>query len=115
MVQRAMITEVVQISANLENSPLQSSHCIYWRKIIFNAAHSRNLAASKDDKMTQQIIPLRTQIFIAAIVAFATVGVLNNLNQYLKNVFPQVPVVLSIQVNRSYSRYITSMATLLLR
>ena len=62
-------------------------------------------------KMTQQIIPLRTQIFIAAIVALATLSVLNN----LKNVFPQVPVVLSIQVNRSYSRYITSMATLLLR
>ena len=30
-------------------------------------------------KMTQQIIPLRTQIFIAAIVALATLSVLNSL------------------------------------
>ena len=49
LVQSAMINKVVQISANLQESPLQSSHCIYWRKIIFNAAQSRNLAASKDD------------------------------------------------------------------
>ena len=37
------------------------------------------------------------------------------LNWFLKNVFPQVLVVLSIQIKRSCSRYITSMATLRLR
>ena len=57
-------------------------------------------------------IQLRTQIFKAVL---ATWSALNNLNWYLKNVFPQVLVVMSIQVNRSCSRYITSMATLRLR
>ena len=45
----ALITEVVLISENLQNSPLQSRHCSYGRKIIFNTAQSQNLAASKDN------------------------------------------------------------------
>ena len=39
---------------------------------------------------------------------------MNNGNKYVKNVFQQVLVATSIQVNRFCSRYITSSATLLL-
>lgn len=62
LVQRARITEVVQISAKLQNSPLH----------LLSKAHSQCRAESEPRKMTQQIIPLRTQISIAAIVALAT-------------------------------------------
>ena len=72
-----MITEVVQISANLQNSPLQSATASTGGR-SFSMPH--RVGTWLPVKMTQQIIPLRTQIFIAAIVALATLSVLNNFN-----------------------------------
>ena len=68
-VQRAMITEVVQISANLQNSPLQSATASTGGR-SFSMPH--RVGTWLPVKMTQQIIPLGTHIFIASIVPLAT-------------------------------------------
>ena len=75
------------------------------RKIIFNAA--QNLVAVTEEDPADHS-PSNTNIYSCHCRDCY-------LNWFLKNVFPQVLVVLSIQVKRSCSRYITSMATLRLR
>ena len=75
------------------------------RKIIFNVA--QNLAAGTEDDPADHS-PSNTDFYSCYCRDCY-------LNWFLKNVFPQVLVVLSIQIKRSCSRYITSMATLRLR